>query len=50
MVIEDAISGVQAGKSGGFALVIGVDRGGEGEALRREGADLVVADLGELLP
>jgi beta-phosphoglucomutase family hydrolase len=49
-VVEDAISGVQAGRAGGFALVIGVDRVGEAETLRRNGADLVVSDLGELLP
>jgi beta-phosphoglucomutase family hydrolase len=48
-VIEDAISGVQAGRDGGFALVIGVDREGRGDALRQHGADVVVADLGELI-
>lgn len=49
VVVEDAISGVQAGKAGGFGLVIGVARAGEAEALRRAGADLVVADLAELV-
>ena len=49
IVIEDAISGVEAGRAGEFALVIGVDRHGDAEALRRAGADLVVADLGELI-
>ncbi len=49
VVIEDAISGVQAGRAGGFGLVIGVDRGGSAEALRENGADLVVSDLSELL-
>jgi len=48
-VVEDAFSGVQAGRAGGFGLVIGVDRHGEAEALRRHGADIVVADLAELL-
>jgi len=48
-VIEDAFSGVQAGRAGGFGLVIGVARHGEAEALRRHGADIVVADLAELL-
>jgi beta-phosphoglucomutase family hydrolase len=48
VVVEDALAGVQAGRAGGFGLVIGVDRGGAAEALRRNGADLVVADLGEL--
>ncbi len=49
VVVEDAISGVQAGRAGAFGLVIGVDRKGEGEALRQHGADVVVSDLGELL-
>jgi beta-phosphoglucomutase family hydrolase len=48
-VLEDAIAGVEAGRAGGFGLVVGVERGlGEGE-LRRHGADLVVGDLAELL-
>jgi beta-phosphoglucomutase family hydrolase len=48
VVVEDAVSGVQAGRAGNFGLVIGVDRGtGEG-SLRDAGADLVVGDLGEL--
>lgn len=49
VVVEDAVSGVQAGRAGGFGLVIGVDRTGDPEALRAGGADLVVEDLGELL-
>jgi alpha,alpha-trehalose phosphorylase len=48
VVIEDAVSGVEAGMRGGFGLVVGVDRGGNREALRAHGADLVVTDLGEL--
>jgi beta-phosphoglucomutase-like phosphatase (HAD superfamily) len=48
VVIEDAISGVEAGRSGGFALVVGVDRGGNRDALIAHGADLVVRDLAEL--
>jgi trehalose 6-phosphate phosphatase len=48
IVVEDAVSGVEAGRRGGFALVLGVDRGGQPEALRRSGADVVVQDLGEL--
>ncbi|HEY0492317.1 MAG TPA: HAD-IA family hydrolase, partial [Candidatus Dormibacteraeota bacterium] len=47
-IVEDALSGVEAGKRGGFALVVGVDRVGQGAALARNGADAVVADLGEL--
>jgi beta-phosphoglucomutase family hydrolase len=50
IVIEDALAGVQAGHAGGFGLVIGVDRRHQAEALRAQGADIVVADLGEFLP
>jgi beta-phosphoglucomutase family hydrolase len=49
VVIEDAISGVQAGAAGNFGLVIGVARKGNAEELRRHGAHLVVTDLGELV-
>jgi alpha,alpha-trehalase len=49
VVVEDAISGVEAGRAGEFGLVIGVDRKNVGEALREHGADIVVKDLGELL-
>jgi trehalose 6-phosphate phosphatase len=45
VVLEDAISGVKAGKDGGFGLVIGVDRTGHGEDLKEEGADVVLTDL-----
>lgn len=48
VVPEDAIAGVQAGRAGGFALVVGVDRVGHAEALRRNGADVVVTRLSEL--
>ena len=47
VVIEDALSGVEAGSAGGFGLVIGVARKGNAEELRRHGAHLVVNDLGE---
>ncbi|MDP9235221.1 MAG: beta-phosphoglucomutase family hydrolase [Actinomycetota bacterium] len=47
-IVEDALSGVEAGRSGDFGLVIGVDRIGQGPALREHGADVVVEDLGEL--
>jgi beta-phosphoglucomutase family hydrolase len=50
IVVEDAIAGVQAGKRGGFGLVIGIARTGNAEALRKQGADFVVADLEELIP
>jgi beta-phosphoglucomutase-like phosphatase (HAD superfamily) len=49
VVVEDAISGVQAGASGGFGLVIGVARKGNAEELRHHGAHLVVDDLAELV-
>jgi len=48
IVIEDALSGVEAGSAGDFGLVIGVARKGNAEELRRHGAHLVVNDLGEL--
>jgi beta-phosphoglucomutase family hydrolase len=48
-VFEDAVAGVEAGRAGGFGWVVGVDRVGQADALRRAGADVVVADLGELL-
>ena len=48
-VFEDALAGVEAGRAGEFALVVGVDRVGQAEELRRHGADVVVADLSELL-
>lgn len=47
-VIEDAVSGVQAGKAGHFGLVVGVSRNGQRELLLQSGADIVVSDLGEL--
>jgi len=49
VVVEDAISGVQAGSSGGFGLVIGVARKGNIKELKENGADLVVTDLSELI-
>lgn len=49
VVIEDAISGVQAGRVGQFGLVVGVDRHHEAAALREAGADMVVDDLAQLL-
>ena len=48
-VVEDAIAGVEAGARGGFGLVIGVDRGDYGDALKEAGAHIVVRDLSELL-
>ncbi|MFJ8745749.1 HAD family hydrolase [Embleya sp. NPDC127516] len=48
-VFEDALAGVAAGRAGDFGHVIGVDRVGQAEELRRHGADVVVSDLDELL-
>lgn len=49
VVLEDALSGVEAGHRGGFGLVVGVDRGVGVDRLRQAGADLVVSDLAELV-
>ncbi len=49
-VFEDSLAGVAAGRAGGFGCVVGVDRAGQADALREHGADLVVADLADLLP
>ena len=48
-VFEDALSGVAAGRAGDFGYVVGVDRVGQAEGLRSNGADVVVTDLGDLL-
>ena len=50
VVLEDAVSGVRAGRAGSFALVIGVDRGAGHDTLTEAGADVVVSDLAETLP
>ena len=49
VVFEDALSGVEAGRAGNFGYVVGVDRVGHADALRRNGADVVVTDLAELM-
>ena len=48
-VFEDAQAGVAAGRAGRFEFVVGVDRVGQADALRKAGADVVVSDLSELL-
>ena len=48
-VFEDALAGVEAGRAGRFGFVVGVDRTGQADALRRRGADIVVTDLADLL-
>lgn len=45
-IFEDALAGVEAGKAGGFALVVGIDRTNEAEELKKHGADVVL----QLLP
>lgn len=49
VVVEDALSGVAAGRDGQFGLVVGVDRGAGHDALLANGADVVVSDLAELV-
>ena len=49
-VFEDALAGVEAGRAGNFGWVVGVDRSGQADELKRRGADVVVSDLAELLP
>jgi beta-phosphoglucomutase family hydrolase len=49
VVIEDALSGVQAGREGGFGLVVGIEHQGNRQALVEQGADIVVRDLRELV-
>lgn len=51
VVFEDAIVGVEAGRAGAFALVVGVDRVGptHAQALHDHGADTVVTGLLELI-
>lgn len=48
IIIEDAVSGVQAGAKGKFGLILGVARDGNVHELTRNGADIVVTDLSEI--
>ncbi|MFB3916383.1 MAG: HAD family hydrolase [Terriglobales bacterium] len=48
MVVEDAISGVEAGRNGGFGLVLGVDRNHQSSALQEHGADWVIRSFSEI--
>jgi beta-phosphoglucomutase family hydrolase len=45
VVVEDALAGVEAGRRGGFGLVVGVDRAEHGQELLDHGADAIVRDL-----
>ncbi len=48
IVVEDAVSGVQAGVKGNFGLVIGIARENNAKELQAAGADIVVRDLEEI--
>jgi len=48
IVVEDAVSGVQAGKKGNFGLTLGIARENNRKELEENGADLVVEDLEEV--
>jgi beta-phosphoglucomutase family hydrolase len=48
VVFEDATAGVEAGRAGGFGLVVGVGAAEHAAALRARGAHVVVADLAEV--
>lgn len=45
IVFEDAVSGVQAGKNGGFKLVVGIARENNEQELKSNGADVVVTSF-----
>ncbi len=47
-IVEDSLAGVEAGRRGGFGLVIGVDRTCQAREMKKRGADIVVRDLSEL--
>ena len=49
VVVEDALAGVEAGRAGGFGLVIGVARNVARAELKSAGAHVVVDDLGEMV-
>ena len=49
VVFEDALAGVSSGRAGGFGYVVGVDRVGQADQLRAQGADVVVEDLADLI-
>jgi len=47
-VFEDAIAGVEAASAGGFYPVVGVDRAGHEQEMRKAGADIVIEDISNL--
>ena len=48
IIVEDAVSGVQAGRKGNFGLVIGVGRANNKSELLINGADIVIQDLSDI--
>ncbi|NCA85094.1 MAG: beta-phosphoglucomutase family hydrolase [Clostridia bacterium] len=48
VIVEDAVSGVQAGRKGNFGLVLGIAREGNRKELQKNGADIVVNDIGDI--
>lgn len=48
-VFEDAPAGVAAARAGSIGYIVGIDRSGNAQALREQGADVVVSDLADLL-
>jgi beta-phosphoglucomutase-like phosphatase (HAD superfamily) len=49
-LIDVCVVGVEAGRSGRFGLVVGVDHGGQAAELVEHGADVVVSCLADLVP
>jgi len=45
IIVEDAVSGVQAGVNGGFGLVIGFDSEDNADELKANGADVVIKNF-----
>jgi len=48
IVFEDAVSGVEAGRKGNFGLVVGLARAGNQQELKKNGADIVLTDIGDM--
>lgn len=48
LVVEDSAAGAEAGRRGGFGIVVGVARDRSGDDLASAGANLVVSDLGDV--
>jgi len=48
VIVEDAVSGVQAGRNGNFGLVLGIAREDNEADLKTNGADIVITDMAEI--